>query len=53
MLKFLHNSFMGKQLECYEKINDISNHEFVVLVTLTIALLIFGILPNTILGVIQ
>ena len=35
------------------KINYISNHEFVVLVTLTIALLIFGILPNTILGVIQ
>ena len=53
MLKFLHNSFMEKQLECFEKINDITLQEFIILTTLTVALLIFGILPNTILGVLS
>ncbi len=53
MLKFLHNSFFGKQLECFEKINDITVHEFVVLASIVIALVIFGVFPNAILGVIQ
>ena len=53
MLKFLHKSFMGEQLECFERINDITVHEFVVLVSITAGLIIFGIFPNAILGVIQ
>lgn len=53
MLKFLHKSFMGEQMECFERINDIAVHEFVVLATITVALVIFGIFPNVILGVIQ
>ena len=53
MLKFLHNAFMGEKMECFEKINDITVHEFFVLASITIALVIFGIFPNAILGVIQ
>ena len=53
MLKFLHKSFFGEQLECFEKINDITVHEFVVLASITAGLIIFGIFPNAILGVIQ
>ncbi len=53
MLKFLHNSFFGKQLECFDRINDITVHEFVVLASIVIALVIFGVFPNAILGVIQ
>lgn len=53
MLKFLHKSFMGEQLECFERINDITVHEFVVLASITAGLIIFGIFPNAILGVIQ
>ena len=44
---------MGEQLECFERINDITVHEFVVLVSITAGLIIFGIFPNAILGVIQ
>ena len=53
MLKFLHNSFFGKQLECFEKINDVTVHEFVVLASIVIVLVILGIFPNAILGIIQ
>ena len=53
MLKFLHRSFMGEQMECFEKINDITVHEFVVLASVTAGLVIFGIFPNVILGVIS
>jgi len=53
MLKFLHKSFMGEQLECFERINDITVHEFVVLASITAGLIIFGIFPNAVLGVIQ
>jgi NADH:ubiquinone oxidoreductase subunit 4 (subunit M) len=53
MLKFLHKSFMGEQLECFERINDITVHEFIVLASITAGLILFGIFPNAILGVIQ
>lgn len=53
MLKFLHLSFMGEKQEQFEKINDITVHEFVVLASIVVGLVIFGIFPNTILGVIQ
>lgn len=52
MLKFLHNGFMGDIQEKYNKINDITVHEFVVLATLTFLLLLFGIMPSIILGAI-
>lgn len=52
MLKFLHNGFMGERQEKFEKINDITVHEFVVLGSITAILLIFGILPNVLLGII-
>ena len=53
MLKFLHSAFLGEQMECYERINDITVHEFVILASITAGLIIFGIFPNAILGVIQ
>ena len=52
MLKFLHNGFMGDIQEKYNKINDITVHEFVVLATLTFLLLLFGVMPSIILGAI-
>ncbi|MBO5739385.1 NADH-quinone oxidoreductase subunit M [bacterium] len=53
MLRFLHQSFFGEQLECFEKINDISVNEFIILTSVLAGLFIFGIFPNIILGVIQ
>lgn len=53
MLKFLHSAFFGKQQEVFAKINDITVHEFVVLASITMGLIIFGIFPNAILGVLQ
>jgi NADH-quinone oxidoreductase subunit M len=53
MLKFLHCGFMGEKQEVFSKINDITTHEFIVLASITAALLIFGIFPNVILGIIR
>ena len=50
MLKFLHKSFFGEPAEAYEKINDITVHEFVVLGAVLAGLIIFGLYPNAILG---
>ena len=52
MLKFLHKSFFGEVKEEYLKVNDISVHEFVVLASVLGGLIIFGLFPNTILGMI-
>ena len=52
MLKFLHSSFYGEQQEAFSKINDITVHEFVVLASIAVGLIILGIFPNAILGVI-
>ena len=52
MLKFLHKSFMGEIQPIFEKINDISMHEFVVLTLITVGLIIFGIFPNVILNMV-
>lgn len=52
MLKFLHKSFFSEQQEQFEKINDISMHEFVVLASVTVALIIFGIFPSVILNLV-
>lgn len=52
MLKFLHKSFYGEGMEGAEKINDISVHEFIVLASILAGLLIFGLFPNVLLGLI-
>lgn len=53
MLKFLHSAFFGEPQEAFAKINDITVHEFVVLASITMGLIVFGIFPNAILGVLQ
>ena len=50
MLKFLHCGFFGEVQERFEKINDISVHEFVVLASITVGLIIFGIFPSVLLN---
>lgn len=53
MLKFLHKGFFGELLETYEKVNDITVHEFIVLASILAGLVIFGLFPQTILGMIN
>lgn len=50
MLKFLHKGFFGELQETYEKVNDITVHEFIVLASILAGLVIFGLFPQTILG---
>lgn len=50
MLKFLHKGFFGELPEAYEKVNDITVHEFIVLASILAGLIIFGLFPQTILG---
>ena len=52
MLKFLHCSFYGELKEQFEKINDITMHEFVVLASIICGLIIFGIYPSAILNLV-
>lgn len=52
MLKFLHRGFFAELKPEYEKINDISVHEFLVLGAILAGLVIFGLYPNAILGMI-
>lgn len=50
MLKFLHCGFFGEVQDRFEKINDISVHEFVVLASITAGLILFGIFPSVLLN---
>ena len=52
MLKFLHRGFFAELKPEYEKINDISVHEFLVLAAILAGLALFGLYPNAILGMI-
>ncbi len=52
MLKFLHKSFYGELQSEYQKVNDITVHEFLILASVLAGLVIFGLFPNTILGLI-
>ncbi len=52
MLKFLHRGFFAELKPEYEKINDISVHEFLILAAILAGLVIFGLYPNAILGMI-
>ena len=51
MLKFLHNGFFGET--AYEKVNDITVHEFLVLASVLAGLVIFGLFPDTILSMLK
>ena len=53
MLKFLHKGFFGSLPTEYEKVNDITVHEFIVLASVLAGLILFGLFPNTILGMIN
>ena len=53
MLKFLHRGFFAELKPEYEKINDISVHEFLVLAAILAGLVIFGLYPNAILGMLN
>ena len=50
MLKFLHKSFFGEP--AFEKIRDISMHEFTVLASILAGLLLFGLFPDTVISLI-
>ena len=52
MFKFLHNSFTGNLPEDFEKINDISVHEFIILAAVLFGLIIFGLYPNALLNMV-
>ena len=52
-LKLLHGVFYGNLLERWKKVNDILNHELVVLLTLSVVAVLFGIMPMTILNMIK
>ena len=53
MLKFLHKSFFGVLKEEYLKVNDLAVHEFIVLASILCGLIIFGLFPDTIIGMIN
>lgn len=46
MLKFLHSAFMGEKQVFYGKTNDVTTQEFIALMSVTIALMIFGMFPQ-------
>ena len=52
LLKFLHRSFFGETQERFEKINDITMHEFTVLASVVVGLIILGIFPSVILNLV-
>ena len=52
MLKFLHCAFFADKQGCFEKVNDISVHEFIVLASVVVGLILFGIYPNVILNLV-
>ena len=50
MLKFLHCGFYGEIKPEFEKVNDISIHEFLILAAVSAGLIIFGIFPDALLS---
>lgn len=53
MLKFLHKGFFNEVKMEYSKVNDISIHEFVVLASILCGLVIFGLFPDSLLGMLN
>ena len=50
MLRFLHCGFYGEIKPEFEKVNDISIHEFLILAAVSAGLIIFGIFPDALLS---
>lgn len=53
ILKLLHKTFFANVFERWNELKDITNHEFVVLFALVLAIIFFGIFPMSILNVVQ
>lgn len=53
VLRLLHKTFWGNMLEKWEKVSDITNHEFVVLFALILTIGFFGTFPMSIMNFIQ
>lgn len=53
VLRLLHKTFWGNMFEKWEKVSDITNHEFVVLFALILTIGFFGIFPMSIMNFIQ
>ena len=52
MLRFIHSAFWGKMEQEDVKVNDISVQEFIILASVFVGLILFGIFPNTLLNMI-
>ncbi len=52
-LKLMHNVFYGNILERFERLQDITFHEFFVLFTFSVVVILFGLMPMTILDTLQ
>ncbi|MCQ2788972.1 MAG: NADH-quinone oxidoreductase subunit M [bacterium] len=56
ILKFLHKVFFANVFEKYQidtSVADISNHEFLVLLVIVVAIIIFGLFPMSILDLVE
>lgn len=53
MLKLIHKTFFANIFERWQSLNDITNHEFVVLFSLVFVLGFFGMFPMTIINIVQ
>lgn len=53
VLRLLHKTFFGNMFEKWEHVNDIMNHEFVVLFSLILVVGFFGAFPMAIINFIQ
>lgn len=53
VFRLLHKTFWGNMLEKWGKIQDIANHEFVVMFALTLAIGFFGVFPMSLVNILQ
>jgi NADH-quinone oxidoreductase subunit M len=53
ILRLLYKTFFANIFEKWSNVKDITNHEFVVLFALTLAIIFFGIFPMAILNIVQ
>lgn len=53
ILKLLHKTFFANIFERWQNVKDITNHEFLVLIAITLAVGFFGVFPMSIINIIQ
>ena len=53
MLRLLHKTFFANIFERWQNIKDITNHEFVVLFSLSLVIVFFGMFPMAIIDIVQ